>query len=51
MCTVLLSPGYNPIAVNKYIDIILRTESPVKNLGRLPLYGGINYGIKELIFT
>jgi hypothetical protein len=26
MCTVLLPPGVNPIAVNKYIDININTK-------------------------
>jgi len=32
MCTVLLQPGDNPIAVNKYIISIHDTYRPVKKI-------------------
>ena len=44
MCTVLLPPGGNPIAVNKYIIsylLILKRKQPyppVKNMCALPAY-------------
>jgi hypothetical protein len=32
-------------------DTTLKIKSPVINLGKLPLYGGIDFGIKELMLT
>jgi hypothetical protein len=34
MCTVLLPPGVNPVAVNKYIIYHTRSEKCLQNIGK-----------------
>jgi hypothetical protein len=41
MCTVLLPPGVNPIAVNKYINICALTELSRKRGANPSLYSDV----------